>query len=93
MELRVLSHLADLSVARDDITLGDFVQVFVELLADLELRTDVSSKRLVMLLDVDVDDVLVVELPCQSQVVGAFGTGAEVVLSVILLAQQLNRLH
>lgn len=51
-----------------------------------------SSQGLVVFLDVDVDDVLVVELPGQSQVVGALRTGTEIVLAVVLLAELLDRL-
>ena len=65
-------------VARLDVALNDFLKILEEVLSpNLELGTDRGTWGLAMLLDVDVHDVLIVELPGQCDVVYALGAWSE----------------
>lgn len=72
-ELRVLDDFSEGTVAWNDVSLDDLLEVLVGLVADSELRADVGADCFVSLLDVDVDDVVFKELPGQGEMVGASG--------------------
>lgn len=66
-ELYVGNSFIQELVARSDISFYDLLEVIIELFfADLQLRADCCAWGFVMLLDVDVHDVVIVELPSES---------------------------
>jgi len=92
MELGMLSDFSDQSVARCDVPLSYLMEVFVSLFANLEFRSNVSSKSLVMLNNVDVNDVFGEELPCQSKMVSSLGRWSEVELTIVFFVELSNGL-
>lgn len=66
-ELLVANDLTDKSVAGNDVALNDFSQTFkLVVVADSEDTADCCSRSLVTLMDVDVNVVVLPELPSQS---------------------------
>lgn len=86
-ELRVLKHLSDGPVAWSDVSLDYFLEVLVGFVRDGQLGADVGSDGLLGFLDVDVDDVVLVELPCQRQMISALRRWSEVEFAVVFSFQ------
>jgi hypothetical protein len=77
-ELRVVHGIHEEFVGWLDVAFNDFLQVFKEFFsAYLELGANRGPWGLSMLLDVDMNDVLIVELPRQCDVVISFGAWPE----------------
>lgn len=68
-ELRVLGDFSKRSVAGCDVSLYNFLQIFVRFVADPQLRPDVGTDSFLVLADVDVHNIRLVELPGESDVV------------------------
>ena len=81
----MLGHFSQASVARHHISFDDFLQVFISLVADFELRANVCANGFFRLDNINMDDVGFVELPGEREVVGAARGRTEVKLTIVLL--------
>ena len=79
--------LPDKSVARDDVPLDDLTETLEVIVTDDESAADSGLRRLSLLLDVDVDEILLVELPGQGDTVLAACGWAEHEVTDLTLSQ------
>lgn len=89
-ELRMQCHLPDMPIADEDVPLNDLLQRIVVFILDFEAGADACTWRLVVLLDVNVDDDVVVEFPGECQHVVALRRWPEVELTVFFSLEQLD---
>jgi hypothetical protein len=86
-ELRVEYDLSQRPIAWRDVSLDDLLKSLVGLVADHKFRADVGTNCLLFLLDVDVHDGRLKELPGQREVINATARRPEVELAGVLTLQ------
>jgi hypothetical protein len=85
-KLRVQHSILEELVARLNVALNDFLKVLEEVLSpNLQFGADRGPWDFAMLLDVDMDDVLIVELPGQCDVLCTPGAWSEEKLSNVYI--------
>ena len=90
-KLRVQHGILEELVARLDVALYDFLKVLEEVLSsNLEFGPNRGTWGFAMLLDVDVHDVLIVELPSQCDVVCALRAWSEEKLSNVNITKLIH---
>ena len=87
----MLHSVSEELVGRLDVALHNLLQILKEFLsANLKLCADRGSRSFVVLLNINVHDILLVELPCQSDVVGTFGARPKDKLSNVNITKLFN---
>lgn len=88
----MLSNISEGSIAGCDISLNDFLKIFIVFITDSQSRTNVGSDRLIMLNNVDVDYVGLIEFPSKSEMICASGARSEIEFTIIFFFEVLYSL-
>ena len=67
-ELWMLNDFSKRSIARCDVSLNNLLEVLIIFITDLKSLTNVCTDSFVILLNIDVDDIALIELPSQCKI-------------------------
>jgi hypothetical protein len=83
----MLNNFKKTSIAYCNISLNNFLQIFISFITNSEKRTNISTYRLIFLDNVNMNNIIFKELPCKSQMISPFGRWSEIELTIIFFIQ------
>ena len=83
----MLNNFKKTSIAYCNISLNNFLQIFISFITNSQKRTNISTYRLIFLDNINMNNIIFKELPCKSQMISPFGRWSEIELTIIFFIQ------